>query len=321
MLDEGFRAACEFFGQDYRTVCYVEREAAAAGQLVTLMEAGAVDPAPIWSDLLTFNGSAWRGRLDCITAGFPCQPHSMAGKRKGTADERWIWPAIAGIIRDVSPRLVFLENVRGLLSSGGFEAAVGSLAGIGFDIEWGVLRASDVGASHQRERVFILAYRKGERLGEAGRDFERSAQWIGWSGAALADPESERDGSWRMPVRAEEKDAFTPGAGWNMGYANSTRPQRRFIEHGERSGERTSGAASAQLFAPGPLDHRWEGIIADSPHLRPATEPGVCMLVDGLAYLVDESRSHQLRQVGNGVVALQAASAAVQLARRAGIFG
>src|SRR3546814_13591624 len=69
MLGEGTRAAFEFLGHDYRTVCYVEREAPAASQLVTLMEAVALDPAPIWSDMLTFDGSAWRGLVDCVLVG------------------------------------------------------------------------------------------------------------------------------------------------------------------------------------------------------------------------------------------------------------
>lgn len=158
MLDEGVRTAFALLGREYRTVCYVEREAFAASRLVGLMEAQCLDAAPVWNDLLTFDSRCWRGVVDCVTAGFPCQPHSAAGKRKGVEDERWIWPAIGGIIRDVSPRFVFLENVRGLLSSGGFESVLGSLAVMGFDGQWGVLSAASVGASHRRERVFILAH-------------------------------------------------------------------------------------------------------------------------------------------------------------------
>ncbi len=319
MLSEGVRAACEFFGLEHRTVCHVEREAPAAGQLVALMEANAIDPAPIWSDLLTFDGRAWRGKVDCITAGFPCQPHSMAGKRKGTEDERWIWPAIGTIIRDVFPRLVFLENVRGLLSSGGFEAAIGTLACMGFDVEWGVLRASGVGASHQRERVFILAHRKGERFGEARQGSKRSAQWAGECGAALGNAACQLLNRSR-PITGQDGSAEPADASWIMGDADSQGLQGWRIEHGERAGELPFGQAGAQLFAPGPLSTDWAGIIADSPHLAPAIESGLRMLVNGMAHVVDESRSDQLRQVGNGVVALQAASAFIQLARRAGIF-
>lgn len=171
MLDEGVRTAFDVLGRECRTVCYVEREAFAASRLVGLMEAQCLDAAPVWNDLLTFDSRRWRGVVDCVTAGFPCQPHSAAGKRKGIEDERWIWPAIGGIIRDVSPRFVFLENVRGLLSSGGFEAVLGSLAVMGFDVEWGMLSAASVGASHRRERVFILAHRHGQgQLQPQGRE-------------------------------------------------------------------------------------------------------------------------------------------------------
>lgn len=77
-----------------------------------------------------------------------------------------------------------------------------------------------------------------------------------------------------------------------------------------------AGRSHEELFAPGPLDQRWPRIIADAPYLAPAIEPGVRMLVNGVAYLVDESRTNQLREVGNGVVALQAAAAFVELVRR-----
>lgn len=95
---------------DARTVCYVEREAYAASQLVNLMEAQCLDAAPVWSDLTTFDAASWRGKVDCVTAGFPCQPHSVAGKREGLADERWIWDDIARIIRDSGAWLVCLDG-------------------------------------------------------------------------------------------------------------------------------------------------------------------------------------------------------------------
>ena len=88
MLGEGLRAGLEFLGVDHRTVCYVEREAPAAAQLVALMEAGALDAAPVWSDLLTFRGEHWRGKVDCIVAGFPCQDISIAGRRAGLDGKR-----------------------------------------------------------------------------------------------------------------------------------------------------------------------------------------------------------------------------------------
>ena len=95
--------------------------------------------------------------VDVLTAGYPCQPLSLAGRRAGMTDERWIWDDVIRAVRDLRPRLVLLENVAGHLSLG-FGRVLGDLASAGFDAEWGCFRASDVGAPHRRERVFIAAW-------------------------------------------------------------------------------------------------------------------------------------------------------------------
>jgi len=100
--------------------------------------------------------------VDIFTAGYPCQPFSHAGRRKGTDDERHLWPYIATAILALRPRLVVLENVAGHLSLG-FGDVLGDLAAIGYDAEWVSLRAADVGACHGRRRVFVVAYPRGER--------------------------------------------------------------------------------------------------------------------------------------------------------------
>lgn len=94
--------------------------------------------------------------VDIITAGYPCQPFSAAGKRKGTADERHIWPHIANALRILRPRYAFFENVAGHVSLG-LTDVLADLAEAGFNAEWGTLRASDVGAAHERNRLFIFA--------------------------------------------------------------------------------------------------------------------------------------------------------------------
>ena len=100
----------------------------------------------------------WPGMepIDILTAGYPCQPFSHAGKRKGHNDERHLWPYVADAIGALRPRYVVLENVAGHLSLGG-AAVVGDLARLGFDARWGVVRASDAGAAHRRARLFIVA--------------------------------------------------------------------------------------------------------------------------------------------------------------------
>lgn len=99
--------------------------------------------------------------VDVLCGGFPCQPASMAGLRKGQDDERWLWPEFARAIRGTRPRWVVGENVRGLLSVGGgaaFGEVLGDLARLGYDAEWGVLSAAEVGAPHERQRVWIVAW-------------------------------------------------------------------------------------------------------------------------------------------------------------------
>lgn len=139
-----------------RTVCYVEREAFAVEHLVRKGQAGALDEAPVWSDLSTFDGAPWRGVVDLVTAGFPCQPFSSAGARRGTDDERWLWPDIARVLREVRPGLVLLENVPDLVRRG-LADVLASLAEIGLAAEWDVFSAGGVGAPHLRRRVFVLA--------------------------------------------------------------------------------------------------------------------------------------------------------------------
>lgn len=94
--------------------------------------------------------------IDILTAGYPCQPFSNAGLRKGANDERHIWPSIKEIISQLRPRIVILENVRGHLTLG-FKEVLKDLTEIGYDASWAIVRASDVGAPHRRERLFIIA--------------------------------------------------------------------------------------------------------------------------------------------------------------------
>ena len=144
----------------YRTVCHVEGEAYAAHVLVARMEDQVLAPAPVWDDVTTFNGRDWRGVVDIISTGFPCQPWSCAGARRGTRDPRWLWPHIRRVIGEVGPPFVFLENVPGILT-GGLPHILGALAEMGYDAEWGCFSAAEVGAPHLRVRWFLLAHAHG----------------------------------------------------------------------------------------------------------------------------------------------------------------
>ena len=142
----------------WRTVCAVERDAHAAEVLAQRQNDGILSPFPIWSDVTTFNGYSWQGRVDVISGGFPCQDISAAGKGTGITGKRsGLWKEMARIICEVRPRFVFVENSP-LLTSRGLDVVLGDLAAMGFNAEWGVFGASDAGASHQRDRIWVLAY-------------------------------------------------------------------------------------------------------------------------------------------------------------------
>jgi DNA (cytosine-5)-methyltransferase 1 len=129
--------------------------------------------------------------IDILTAGYPCQPFSTAGARKGENDERHIWPYISKAISILRPKIVVLENVRGHLSLG-FKEVLKDLAKNGYDARWQIVRASDVGAPHQRARLFIIAYPKSRRSGcEPCRISESNARF-GCSCNFVTYPISER---------------------------------------------------------------------------------------------------------------------------------
>lgn len=145
-----------------RTVGYVEREAYPASILLERMEDQALEPAPIWcGNFQDLDTTPFRG-VDWVIAGLPCQPYSAAGRQLADADERAIWPACRTIIDEVGARFVFLENVRGAVRLM-LPGILRDLASMGFDAEWCCVRASEVGASHQRGRLFVLAYMQGDR--------------------------------------------------------------------------------------------------------------------------------------------------------------
>lgn len=138
-----------------RTVAYVEIEAFVIENLVRQMEQGILAPAPIFTNVKTFPAEQFHGKIHGITGGYPCQPFSAAGLRKGTDDTRHLFPFIRRIIRKSKPDWVFFENVEGHLSLG-FERVQKDLRQLGYSIEAGIFTAQEVGAPHKRARLFIL---------------------------------------------------------------------------------------------------------------------------------------------------------------------
>jgi DNA (cytosine-5)-methyltransferase 1 len=171
-----------------RSVALCEIEAFAIANLVAKMEAGLMDPAPIWTDLKTFPWAEFRDRVDILSGGYPCQPFSAAGKRVGADDPRHLWPFIASGIQVVRPKLCFFENVDGHISLG-LKEVIADLESLGYETAWGIFSAAECGAPHQRRRVFLLANSMCER-GQLPVEREQSAE-------QMSGGESEAWRAWR----------------------------------------------------------------------------------------------------------------------------
>ena len=145
----------------WRTVCAVEWEPYAASVLVQRQNDGILPPFPIWDDVQTFDGRPWRGIVDVVSGGFPCQDISAAKKNADGIDgaSSGLWREMVRIIREVEPRFVFVENSP-MLTTRGLSTVLGDLAAMGFDARWGVLGAKQVGANHKRDRIWIVAHAK-----------------------------------------------------------------------------------------------------------------------------------------------------------------
>lgn len=149
----------------WRHVGYVERDPYCQAVLAARIRDGVLDPAPIFGDVIDFvrsgDAALYRGVADVVSAGFPCQPFSVAGARRGADDHRNMWPATRDVLATVAPRYFFGENVPGLLSSGYWPTILGDLAALGYVVRWGVLGAADAGAPHLRRRLWIVGTAQG----------------------------------------------------------------------------------------------------------------------------------------------------------------
>lgn len=201
----------------WRTVCAVERDAYAAAVLAHRQDegcgqAGVLDPFPIWSDVRTFDGRPWRGIVDVVSGGFPCQDISVAGSKAGIGGERsGLWVEMARIIREVRPAFAWVENSPNLVNCG-LDRVLADLAALGFDARWGVLGACDLGAWHDRERIWVKAT-NADRLRELQpqgcKPDER--RWVGDRASQDANVMRIRhSGSWR-PVHASYRATHRQG--------------------------------------------------------------------------------------------------------------
>jgi DNA (cytosine-5)-methyltransferase 1 len=259
---------------------------------------------PNYGDVTTIDWAAV-APIDALTAGYPCQPFSQAGKRKGANDARHLWPYVLDAIRHLRPGIVILENVRGHLSLG-FGRVLGDLAGAGYDAEWVCLPASAAGAPHLRKRVFILAHPRGEVV-ELWAGLRSSVtSEIGWG-------RSDDDGVPPSPDASGDE----PERRGTIRYVGGS------AAADEGSGEERQRLRNAALDSRyGPALRRWERIIgrpAPSPtthdgrdgaeRLSPAFVEWMMGLPAGHVTDVAIDRRSQLKALGNGVVPQQAALA------------
>ena len=153
----------------WRTRCAVELDPYATKVLLARQRDGMLPRFPIWNDVSTFDGKPWRGHIDVISGGFPCQDISAAGSGAGiTGTRSGLWSEMARIVGEVVPRYVFVENSP-MLTSRGLGVVLGDLASMGYNARWGVLGAHHVGAPHKRDRIWILATYAHSKRGRAAK--------------------------------------------------------------------------------------------------------------------------------------------------------
>lgn len=271
-----------------RTVVYVEIEAYAAATLVARMQEGRLDEAPVWSDLRTFDARPWRGAVDLVCGGYPCQPFSQAGKRLGADDLRHLWPHVARILRECRPALAFFENVPGHVSLGLRDVRC-DLEEMGYRVEAVLVRAEEVGAPHRRERLFVLAYAEG--IGKRKPNDTPSTFCGGANGGNTA-----REGAGCDGVSMEHAN--------HIGQTRDTQARRETVGRSElpggsvddprlegRSLRGVGGTNERTAWPPGPDDaDGWREYLERCP----GTEPALCRGDARLAHRLD-----RLRLLGN----------------------
>lgn len=248
-----------------RTIAFVEIEAFIIENLVQQMEQGLLAPAPVWSNLKTFPSEQFHGKIHGITGGYPCQPFSVAGKRAGTEDPRHLWPHIKRMVGAIRPVWCFFENVPGHLTLG-YREVRSDLEQLGYKVEEGIFSAEEVGAPHQRKRLFILA---------VARHYSES----GW-------PKQQQ-----RQIRNEYS-----GSGECMADTSGTRNEIRISGQNSwkerESGIVDNGSLQERMdcwpASPGEPQHEWEA---------PRVESSVGFTVNGYNF-----REDLLRMAGNGVV-------------------
>ena len=268
--------------------------------------------------------------VDVLTAGWPCQPWSQAGRRRGSEDERALWPEVAGALRVLRPGLFVGENVPAVVGAGELERALGDLSAVGFDAEWAVLPASSVGAPHRRERLFLIAWPTADtdRQGWEGTEPAAGRDLPAWG--AAADPDSGELQRWGVTAELAGPEGQGVGEGPQRdrdaaGDCGAAVADAAGITGCISNGERLpvgNGRADTEWAGYAPAIQRWERSIgrpAPAPtflgrrggqQLSPLFVEWLMGLPVGWVTAVPSlSRNEQLKLLGNGVVPQQCAAA------------
>lgn len=278
-----------------RTVAYVEIEAFIIENLVAEMEEGLLAPAPIWSDIKTFDGKPFRNKIHGIIGGYPCQPFSNAGQRNGTEDPRHLYPFISGIIKAARPIWCFFENVEGHLSLGYSEVSA-DLRTMGYSVEAGIYSAEEVGAPHERNRLFILAIQH-EYMANPGGYGNKE----GYGGRGVEYPSRKSEEEIRERKRVWIKSA--PGGEQNVAYSTESGLQiGRESQSNKQSPIERGGREDVWPARPGEEQYEWE---------EPRVESKMGSTINGYDF-----REDFLRALGNSVVEQTAEIAFLDLLRK-----
>jgi len=282
-----------------RTIAFSEIEAFACANLVSKMEAGLLDAAPIWTNLKTFPWEEFRGVVDILSGGYPCQPFSAAGKRLGEEDPRHLWPFIANGIAIMRPSICFFENVEGHISLG-LPDVIEDLAGMGYRTTWGIFSASEVGAPHQRKRVFIMAHNSSQRIQgcwaggvKESQPYAREALSLcgGNAGGVWPSRPGQPQYEWEPPrVVGDSRSAKLHGV-------SDRQAGESMAPFGEPSDQRQIKSALGRNF-----------------------DESSCGLGHAELYVSCDNRTDKLRLLGNGVVPATATLAFITLSKDLGIF-
>ncbi|WP_061235857.1 DNA cytosine methyltransferase [Leptospira weilii] len=265
----------------WRTVCAVEIDPYCITQLIQRQNDKILPSFPIWDDIRTFDGTGWRGIIDVVSGGFPCQGISAAGKGKGLDDERsGLWKEMFRVICEVRPRYALVENSP-LLTRRGINRVLGDLAQMGYNAIWGVLGADDVGAPHIRKRIWILSYANSELLEweSKSREFKVS---------------SLIDGN-----GTKEHVADSNSLGKQQSQGSKQKVRRRISDGGEEISDSNKFHAIRRGLCTSEVSYKGSTSLQRGEWW--ATEPNVGRVAHGVASRVD-----RLRAIGNGQVPMVA---------------